>query len=109
MILTDACAPSTQTSPRSTLLSRCSLIVANGVGKTLGYTRLRRIFAAAARQAKVDDVTPHTCRHTFASILIDQGADVEFLSDQLGHSSTNHLGHLRAPIPSARARGRGQT
>jgi integrase len=44
-----------------------------------------------AGEVKVDalvDVTPHTCRHTFASILIDQGRDVEFVSQQLGHSST---------------------
>jgi integrase len=30
----------------------------------------------------------HTCRHTFASILIDQGATVEFVSDQPGHATT---------------------
>ena len=33
-------------------------------------------------------VTPHTCRHTFASILIDKGATAEFVSDQLGHATT---------------------
>ena len=85
------------------------LIVGNGVGKTLGYTRLRRGFTAAACGAKVDDVTPHTCRHTFASILIDQGADVEFVSDQLGHSSTKttwdiyvHLFRAREHAEAAR-------
>ncbi len=38
--------------------------------------------------AELRGVTPHTCRHTFASILIDQGATVEFVSDQLGHATT---------------------
>jgi integrase len=64
------------------------LVIANGVGRTLGYTRLRKAFAHAASDANVLDATPHTCRHTFASILIDQGATVEFVADQLGHAST---------------------
>jgi integrase len=63
------------------------LIIANGVGRTLGYTRLRKAFAHAAAEAAVTGATPHTCRHTFASILIDQGASVEFVADQLGHAS----------------------
>lgn len=64
------------------------LVIGNGVGRTLGYTRLRRAFGAAAQAASIRGVTPHTCRHTFASILIAQGASIEFVSDQLGHAST---------------------
>jgi integrase len=64
------------------------LVISNGVGRTLGYSRLRKAFAAAAREARIDGATPHTCRHTFASILIGRGASVEFVSDQLGHAST---------------------
>jgi integrase len=64
------------------------LVIGNGVGRTLGYWRLRKTFAHAAADASVAGATPHTCRHTFASILIDQGASVEFVSDQLGHAST---------------------
>ena len=61
---------------------------ATDVGNTLGYTRLLRAFSDAADAAELRGVTPHTCRHTFASILIDQGATVEFVSDQLGHATT---------------------
>jgi integrase len=64
------------------------LLIGNGIGRTLGYTRLRKAFAKAATDAKISGATPHTCRHTFASILIHQGASVEFVSDQLGHAST---------------------
>ncbi|HET9105362.1 MAG TPA: tyrosine-type recombinase/integrase [Solirubrobacteraceae bacterium] len=64
------------------------LVLGNGVGNTLGYTRLLRAFSEAADAAELRGVTPHTCRHTFASILIDQGATVEFVSDQLGHATT---------------------
>jgi integrase len=64
------------------------LVLGNGLGKTLGYTRLLRAFSEASESAELRGVTPHTCRHTFASILIDQGATVEFVSDQLGHATT---------------------
>jgi integrase len=64
------------------------LVLGNGIGNTLGYTRLLRAFSDAADAAALRGVTPHTCRHTFASILIDQGATVEFVSDQLGHATT---------------------
>jgi integrase len=64
------------------------LVLGNGLGNTLGYTRLLRAFSDAADAAELRGVTPHTCRHTFASILIDQGATVEFVSDQLGHATT---------------------
>jgi integrase len=85
------------------------LIIGNTKGKTLGYTAMRRAFAATTSAANLSDVTPHTCRHTFASILIDQGADVEFVSDQLGHASTKttwdiyvHLFRAREHAEAAR-------
>jgi integrase len=85
------------------------LVIGNGVGNTLGYTRLLKAFTTAASVARVDDVSPHTCRHTFASILIDQGADVEFVSQQLGHVSTKttwdiyvHLFRAREHADAAR-------
>jgi integrase len=85
------------------------LIIGNGVGRTLGYTRLRKSFADAVDRAGLVAVTPHTSRHTFASILIDQGRDVEFVSQQLGHSSTKttwdiyvHLFRAREHADAAR-------
>jgi integrase len=85
------------------------LIISNGVGKTLGYSRFRAAFADAVTAAGLASVTPHTCRHTFASILIDRGRDVEFVSRQLGHSSTKttwdiyvHLFRAREHADAAR-------
>lgn len=78
------------------------LVIANGVGRTLGYTKLRKAFATATRTAGLDDVTPHTCRHTFASILIDQGRNVEFVSQQLGHTSTKTTWDLYVHLFRAR-------
>jgi len=78
------------------------LVIANGVARTLGYTKLRKAFAAATLAAGLDDVTPHTCRHTFASILIDQGCNVEFVSQQLGHTSTKTTWDLYVHLFRAR-------
>ncbi len=78
------------------------LVLGNGVGNTLGYTRLLRAFSDAADAAELRGVTPHTCRHTFASILIDQGATVEFVSDQLGHATTKTTWDIYVPpLPPA--------
>jgi integrase len=64
------------------------LVICNGVGRTLGYSRLRKAFAATCNVAGVEGATPHTCRHTFASLLIAQGREVAFVAQQLGHAST---------------------
>ena len=34
-------------------------------------------------------VTPHTLRHTFATHLVQRGADIIFIADEMGHSSTD--------------------
>jgi len=81
-------APPPQGATCSSVSAEDDLVLANGVGRTLGYTRLRKAFNTARDAATIQDATPHTCRHTFASILIDQGRDVEFVSKQLGHAST---------------------
>lgn len=85
------------------------LVLGNGIGNTLGYTRFLRAFSAAVDASQLSGVTPHTCRHTFASILIDQGASVEFVADQLGHATTKttwdiyvHLFRRREHADSAR-------
>lgn len=78
------------------------LVITNGVGRTLGYSKLRQAFVAATDAAGLEGVTPHTCRHTFASILIDQRCDVEFLSQQLGHTSTKTTWDLYVHLFRAR-------
>jgi integrase len=44
-----------------------------------------RQFAKNTRALGLDDVTFHTLRHTFASMLVAQGRDAAFVADQLGH------------------------
>ncbi len=53
-------------------------------GKTI-----RRAVARFAKLAGVEEVSPHTLRHTFAKALIDSGVGLEKVAALLGHSNLN--------------------
>lgn len=51
--------------------------------------RIIRAFRRQAKLAGLDDVTPHTLRHTFATWAGNNGAPVLLLARQLGHARTS--------------------
>ena len=63
------------------------------------YRRLAMRFEQAARALSLgSDVVLHTCRHTFASRLVQRGVDLYVVGALLGHSSvvtTQRYAHLR--------------
>ena len=60
--------------------------------------RLREVLARAAARARVSLISPHVCRHTFATRYLQHGGDIYTLSRILGHSSVGvterHYAHL---------------
>lgn len=57
-------------------------------GGVLEYGHFRRaVFSKAAAGLGLDDVTPHSLRHTCASLLISLGAPITTVSHILGHAS----------------------
>lgn len=85
-------------------------IVATPYGRPMSYRDFRTAFRVACDAADLgQEVTPHALRHTFASILIDQGRPVEYVAQQLGHANTTttwntyvHLFRAREQADAAR-------
>lgn len=67
---------------------RSGLVLHTRTGRPLDQRNATRAFHEAREDAGLPEaLTFHQLRHTFASALIADGADVTFVSHQLGHSS----------------------
>jgi integrase len=68
------------------------------------FVDLKAGFALACRKAGISGVTWHTLRHTFASRLLDRGADIVTVQQLLGHSTvTVTMRYTHTNLESKRA------
>lgn len=65
-----------------------NLIFPNEAGGPINHNNLvARHFRPALVAAGIEQIRFHDLRHTYASLLIDQGENVKYIQSQLGHSS----------------------
>jgi integrase len=79
--------------------SELNLIFPNGRGNPINCNNLyNRVYLPAIEKAGIPRLNLHSLRHTFGSILIDQGENIKYIQSQLGHAKASTTldiyGHL---------------
>jgi integrase len=86
-----------------------NLIFPNESGQPMNHNNMTsRHFFPALTAAKINKIRFHDLRHTYASLMIEQGENIKYIQTQLGHSSPtvtlNVYAHLMKPVNQESAR-----
>ena len=82
------------------------LIFGRTTADPFAANRLQRHADLAWRAAKLERITPHECRHSYAALMIGAGVNPKALQDVYGaRLDHRHARHVRAPLPRLRSRG----
>jgi integrase len=64
------------------------LVFPNSAGNPINHnTLVNRHYQPALKDAGLPTIRFHDLRHTYASLLIEQGENIKYIQTQLGHSS----------------------
>jgi integrase len=79
------------------------LVFPNEAGGPINHNNMcYRYFEPSLKKAGIGKVRFHDLRHTYASLLIEQGENIKYIQSQLGHSSPtvtlNVYAHLMKPV-----------
>jgi len=79
------------------------LVFPNESGQPINHNNMvNRHFNPALKKAGIERIRFHDLRHTYASLLIEQGENIKYIQTQLGHSSPtvtlNVYSHLLKPV-----------
>jgi integrase len=79
------------------------LIFPNENGKPMSALNMyNRKFLPTLKKAKINKIRFHDLRHTYASLLMDQGENIKYIQNQLGHASIkvtmDTYGHLMKDV-----------
>ena len=58
----------------------------NSKGGRLTRQSIWEVVNRVSIQNKIEDLTPHSLRHAFATHLLEQGTDIRFIQELLGHN-----------------------
>ena len=91
------------------LPNKLELVFPNEEGNPIcGENLVKRHFKPALRRSGIREIRFHDLRHTYASLLIDQGEHPKYIQEQMGHSSINITmdvyGHLMKAVNSEATR-----
>lgn len=71
----------------------CEFLLVNNNGNPLTSRGIRLIIENIVKKASISSkVTPHTFRHTFATMLLNEGCNIKSVQELLGHASLGTTG-----------------